>query len=204
MKRTWPMWVGAVLLVSGCAHTVHVPLNPSFQSGLSKTNALVSVRPPVTVGAGRYSDARPDTSKLAMFKQQMHTYNLYGDRPVSQVVFQGLHTLFTDAGHTWNDAADAPLRLDVQLLSVQASRNAGMIAVGAESAIQIKLDVMDARQNRVLYTQIYNGTDKRSQALVGFMGMVRASINQSILNCVNEVGKDEKLAAALTATNARP
>ncbi len=203
--RRFGLWIlGAGLLVAGCAHTVNVPLQPAFQTGIAKSSALESVRPPVPFGAGSYRDGRADTTKLAMFEQGPHKFTLYGMRPMRDVLFEGLGTLLTHAGHSWGDSLPPQVRVDATLLNMQAARNAGMIAVGASSSVQVKFDFTDARTHQLLYSGIYNGSDKRSQAMIGLMSMVNASIDQSILNCVNEVGKDEKLAAALATVGKTP
>ncbi len=199
------LWIlGVALLAFGCAHTVKVPLRPAFDTGVAESSALKSVQPPMRFRSGKFTDSRGDTTKLAMFQQQMHTYNLYGERPMSEVLFEGLGVLISRADHRWNEGAEPQVQVDVVLLSVQAARNAGMIAVGASSSVQVKLDFVDPRANRILYSGIYNGSDKRSQAMIGLMGMVRASIDQSILNCLNEAGKDEKLAEALRSLSTAP
>lgn len=204
MKRRPLILLATLLLLAGCAHTVKVPLHPSFDSTAPQANALSSVRPALSVAEGGFTDSRSDTTKLATFQQGAHTFNLYGDRPVSQALSEGLQSLFTRAGHQWSKGGDAQVRVDVQLLSFSAARNAGFVAVGASSALQVKLDVFDAKQGKQIYSQVYNGSDKRSQALVGLMSMVNSSINQSIVNCLEEVGRDERLAVALRALNAAP
>lgn len=199
------LWIlGAALLAAGCAHTVKVPLRPAFDGGVAESAVLASIRPALVVQPGRFTDSRGDTSKLAMFKQGVHTFNLYGERPMGDVLFEGLAVVFSRAGHTLGGSAEPQLRVDITLLSVQAARNAGMVAVGASSAVQIKLDFEDVRAGRPVYSGIYNGTDKRSRAMVGTMGMVNASIDQSILNCLNEVGKDDRLATTLRTLSSAP
>lgn len=204
MNRSRLFLLGVALLASGCAHTVNMPLRPAFDAGVAESGALGSLRPALRIRAGTFTDSRADTTKLAMFQQAMHTYNLYGERPMREVLFEGLGVLISRAGHQWNSGGEPQVQVDMTLLSVQAIRNAGMVAVGASSSVQIKLDFVDPRDNRTLYSGIYNGSDKRSQAMVGFMGMVRASLDQSIVNCINEAGKDEKLVLALRPLTTPP
>jgi uncharacterized lipoprotein YajG len=204
MNRRPLILVAMLMLLAGCAHTVKVPLHPMLDTAAPQANALSSVRPALVVAQGRFTDSRTDTTMLAMFQQGPHTFNLYGDRPMSQVLNEGLQALFTRAGHKWVTGGDAQVRVDAQLLSMSAARNAGFVAVGASSAVQVKLDFFDVRQGKQVYTQVYNGSDKRSQAMIGLMSMVNSSINQSIVNCLEEVGRDEQLAAALRAMNPLP
>lgn len=190
-------WAVALALLAGCAHTVRMPLQPSFESGVTESKALATVRPALRVGRGEFTDSRTDTTRLATFQQAIHTFNLYADRPMQDVLAEGLGVVLTRAGHTFPASAEPQVVVNTTLLSVQAARNAGMIAVGASSSVQVKLDFVEMPSRRLIHSGVYNGSDKRSQALVGLMGMVRASLDQSIINCMNEVGADEKLASAL-------
>ncbi len=184
------------VLFAGCTHNVNVPLKPNYGDSLTKEGTLSSVKTPVTLLKGSFTDKRADTSKLAMFKQQAHTFNLHADRPIGDVIFDGLKELFLNSGHKFTDSAPADVRVDISLLNISASRNAGMVRVTASSSIQIKLSFTDMEDN-VIYTEIYNGTDDRGHAMVGTMNMVYESIDAAIVNCINNVGKDENLANAL-------
>lgn len=188
----------------GCSHTVKVALRPNFDADLPKENQLVTVKPAVGFVQGKFSDKRSDTSKLTTFKQGVHTFNLYEERPLDEAFFEGLKALFTHAGHTWADSGEAAVRVDLQMLNFQASRSAGLVKVGANSSVQIKLDFVNAKTGNVIYAQIYNGVDKRARSMVGTMGMVKESIDASIIDCVENVGSDEALAAALKNSKSAP
>ncbi len=185
------------LLLIGCTHTVNVPLKPNYEESLAKENALSSVTPPIALVKGGFADKRADTSKLATFKQQVHTFNLYGERPLEEVIFDGLKELFSNSGHTFNVSGSGDARVDVALLNLSASRNAGMVDVTASSSIQISLRFTNLNANNVIYSEIYNGSDDRGRAMVGTMDMVYESINAAIVDCINSVGEDESLVKAL-------
>ena len=204
MPRRFLATLAAAVTLTACTHTVRLALQPQFDPGLGPASTLAAARPAVHALAGQYADKRADTTMLASFKQGVHTYNLYGERPIRDALFDGLRALFVRAGHTWGDSAGARVRVDVELLNVQASRNAGLVSVGANSSIQMKVDFVEIPTGRTVYSEIYNGTDKRSQALVGFMGMVKGSLDQSIINCIKSIGDDAKLADALRQLGTPP
>lgn len=198
MFRTVASPLAACLVIAACTHNVPVELTPKYDEATWNDSALATVRPALVFARGTFADKRADTTTLATFKQQVHTYHLRGERPVSDALFDGLRSLVVHAGHRWaGDGEAADVRLDVQLLNVQAARNAGIIHVGATSNVQIKVDVVDVRADRVLHSDVYNGTDERQQALIGMIGMVKASLDASIINCVNSVGGDASMVAAL-------
>ena len=89
------------------------------------------------------------------------------------------------------------MKVNLEFISIQAARNAGFINVGASSMIQIRLDFVEAATDQAIYSQVYSGQDERSQALIGLMDMVRASVDDSMINCFQSVGDDEGLARAL-------
>ena len=194
--RLYPL---AALVLAACTHRVPVALNLASPDSAVSGAALATVRPPLSFRRGEFADKRSDTSRLATFKQQAHTYNLYGDRPMQEVLYDGLRAVLTSAGHRWASDSAPAIRLDVQLLNVQASRNAGMINVGASSSIQVKVDFVDAATGQPIYSEVYNGSDERARAMIGLMGMVRESLNASLAKCLTAVAQDPKLAAALQA-----
>lgn len=196
IRRTLFTGLLVILLLASCSHTVNVALRPDFNN-LYTENELSKVQPSMKFGEGAFTDKRADASKLATFKQGIHTYNLYGERPEDEALFEGLDALMTSSGHEWVGKETGDVKINIQLLSFQASRNAGFVKVGATSSIQIKLDFIDAQTDEMLYSQVYNGTDERDQALVGLMGMVKESIDASIIDCIQGVGDDADLARAL-------
>jgi len=199
MTRSGLLLLPLCLVFAACTHHVDVALRPEYQTALAPAAELATVTPPLAFVQGDFTDRRPDTTRLATFKQGMHTYNLFGERPIQDALFEGLHTLFTSAEQRWDEPGADPsdVRVNLELMNVQADRNAGVINVGATSSIQVKLDFLDAQDGQLIYSEVYNGTDKRTRALIGLMGMVRQSIDASIVNCLNAVGADAKLAAAL-------
>lgn len=185
------------VLVSSCSHTVNVALRPDYENSLYPDNEIAKLETPVSFGKGLAEDKRADKTRLTTFKQGVHTYNLYEERPISEVIFEGLKTLLLKSGHQWGDSTTAEIRVDLQVLGFSAARNAGFVKVGATSGIQIKLDFVDTATNDLLYSQVYNGKDERDRALVGTMGMVEESIDASIVDCLNNVGNDTALLEAL-------
>lgn len=194
--------VALALSVCACTHTETFKLKPDFGATLAKQTALSTVQPAVKLARGKVADKRADISKLASFKQGMHTFNVFGARPIEDVVSEGLAKLFTTSGHEWVDASAAEVRVDLQILSVNTGRNAGFVSVGASSSIQIKLDFVDAKTSQSLFSEIYNGKDERQRAMVGTMSMVEESMDAAIVDCINAVGKDADLAKALAKPRA--
>lgn len=184
-------------IMTACTHTETFKLQPDYAAGLAKQNALSEVQPVVRFARGQFADKRADISKLATFKQGMHTFNVFAGRPVEDAVFEGLTKLVAACGHEWVEPASAGVRVDLQILSASTGRNAGFVSVGASSAIQIKLDFIDAKTSQSLYSEVYNGKDERERAMIGTMSMVEESMDAAIVDCVNAVGKDQDLAKAL-------
>jgi len=180
-----------------CTHRVNVPLTVDYQNNTPAINSFSTLDNNYTFVKGEYIDKRVDVSKLASFKQEIHTFDLYAERPIGDVIFEGLSTLIHKAGKRWSLDGSGNIKINLQLLSLTASRNAGMIHVGANSTIQIKLDFIDMKTQRIIYTQIYNGSDDRKQAMIGLMNMVKDSINSSIINCINSVANDKMLIESL-------
>lgn len=196
MSRKLVVLFAFVACVTACTHRVNLALRPTFDNAL-RSEGLAAITPPLTVRPGDVVDKRADTTKVAMFKQGIHTYNVYAERPPADVIVEGLQSLFSRAGHTWTDVADARITVDIQLLGIETARNAGFVKVGAISTVQIRLDFMATSSGTAIYSEVYNGTDERDRALVGLMGMVKDSVDQAIINCLDSVGKDARLAAAL-------
>jgi len=202
MRKTLLGILAVVVLLVACTHTVNVALEPDYETNLYYDNELSKVKPAITFFAGAYEDKRTDNTTLATFKQEIHTFNLYSDRPVDEALFDGLAVLVSKSGHEWNDSGEGQVKVNMQFLNCQAERHAGMIKVGASSSIQIKLDFIDAKTDDMIHTNIYNGADERAQAMVGMMSMVEASIDASLVACVQSVGDDAGLAKALNKLNA--
>lgn len=183
-------------VLAGCTHNVNVALTPDYSNGLPRDNVLAAVRPALSFSRGQFSDRRADTTRLAHFKQGAQTYNLVAERRPQDALFDGVRAVLTQAGHSWADTGKADVRVDMQLLGLEASRNAGLVQVGASSRVQVRLD-FSGSDGRLLRSEVYNGTDERRQALVGLMGMVRESIDASIINCMTNVARDAQLVVAL-------
>lgn len=186
-----------VLFFAGCTQKVFVPLTPDYTTGITSTIELASIDTPLQFIKGNFDDKRSDTSMYATFKQQAYTFQLFAERPVEEVIYNGLAVMLKKAGHSWSDGETGQIKVNLQLLSTAASRNAGMVMVGATSSIQIKLDFIDNNSNNLVYSQIYNGNDERSQALIGLMDMVKKSVDASIIDCINNVASDKLLTQAL-------
>jgi uncharacterized lipoprotein YajG len=186
-----------LIILTGCTHNVNVALRPAYSAILQPGNELSKLTPETTFFKGEFSDSRPDPSKLASFKQGVHTFDLREGRLVDDVFYEGLEVLITTSGHLWSNTGDGDVKINLQFVNCQAVRNTGLIMVGATSGIQIKLDFIDAKTGDMIYSSIYNGSDERSQALIGFMDMVKASIDTSIIRCIQSVGNDASLVAAI-------
>jgi len=186
-----------LLVIVACTHNVNVPLRPDYQQNIYPDNKLSKLEKKIKFSKGEFSDNRPDISRLASFKQQVHTYNLHEERPLDEAFFEGLYQLMTSSGHEWSDTEPGDVQINLSFLNCQAERNAGLVSVGANSSVQIKLDFIDTASDDLIYSQVYSGTDERSQAMIGLMGMVLKSIDASMIDCINSVGDDENLVRAL-------
>ena len=185
-----------LLVLAGCTHTVDMALRTDFSANLRGQNELAEVSPPIVFSPGEFSDIRPSSQFLTTFKQGVHTYNLVEERPIEDALFEGLGALVVSSGHEWSETGGS-VKVNLEFISIQAARNAGFINVGASSMIQIRLDFVEAATDQAIYSQVYSGQDERSQALIGLMDMVRASVDDSMINCFQSVGDDEGLARAL-------
>jgi uncharacterized lipoprotein YajG len=201
VKKILVISVAALVLSVGCTHNVNIALRPDFKATIQAGNELVKVKPALQFFKGDFLDKRSDPTLLASFKQGMHSFELREERPVADALFEGLLVALTASGHTWNAGKEGEVKVNVTFINLQAARNAGFVKVGATSAVQIKVDFVDAKTGTIIYSNVYSGTDKRDQALVGFMGMVRSSIDASLSHCVQSVTDDAELAKALQKMN---
>ncbi|MDP2914971.1 MAG: hypothetical protein Q8O91_05920 [Candidatus Aminicenantes bacterium] len=186
-----------LVFVAACTHRVDIAMRPNFKAQLQKGHELPNVTPAILFCKGEFSDKRTDLTKLATFKQAVHTYDLYEERPVADALFEGLDAAITASGHKWSDVPYGEVKVNVSFLSLQAARNAGFVMVGATSAIQVKIDFVDAKKGDMIYTNVFSGNDERSQAMIGLIGMVKDSIDASIIRCIQSVVDDAELAKAL-------
>lgn len=195
MKKLLPFFL--IILLAGCTHKVYLSLMPDYDSEVVASNELTDISPAIKFVKGDFEDKRAAVSMYASFKQDVHTFNLFAERPVEEAIFDGLAVMIDKSGQSWSESGEGQVKINMQLLSTTATRNAGFVSVGASSAIQIKLDFLNNSTGALLYSQIYNGTDDRSQAMVGLMDMVKKSIDASIINCINQVAGDKNLSTAL-------
>jgi len=182
--------------LAACAHTTNVPLRPNFAAELKPGQALANVSPAMTFVRGEYADRRPDPTRLAQFKQGIHTYTLREERPLADVLYEGLASVLTTSRQRWGEGA-GDIRVNLTFLNLSAARNAGMVNVGATASVQIKADFVNAGNGNLIYSNVYSGSDERSQAMVGGMGMVLSSIDAAITRSIQSIADDAALAAAL-------
>ncbi|NQU54332.1 MAG: hypothetical protein HQ522_17535 [Bacteroidetes bacterium] len=187
-----------IVLLTGCTHKVYLPLIPDYEMEVNSSDILKSIEPSMQFVKGSFEDKRSDITLFATFKQQVHTYNLFAERPVEDAIYDGIAVMFDKNGHSWSDSETGQIKINLKLLSATAARTTGMIKVGANSSIQINLEFVDNKSGNLIYSQEYNGTDERSQVMIGLMDMVKKSIDASIINCINNVANDKLLAESLT------
>jgi len=197
MRRSVIFLLLILAVLAGCTHKVNVALRPDYDATLQPGNELSKVKPAIQFFKGEFADKRSDPSKLTGFKQAMHTYNLYEERPVEEAIFEGLEVLITTSGHQWSKTEEGEVKTNLQFINCQADLNTSLLSiVSATSGVQIKLDFVDAKTGDVIYTNIYSGNDERS-LFIGYIGMMKKSIDASIINCIQSVGDDADLARAL-------
>ncbi len=189
----------SVLTLAGCTHSVNVDLQPRFDPGVSPDDVLATVQPPVTFVRGTFTDrsAGAEEERIAQFKQGIHTYNLFPERPVEEALFDAVQATLEESGQQWLAAGGGDVRVDLELLDLEASRHAGFINVGARSRVQLRAIFVDPETEREIYSNVYTGSDERQQALIGLMGMVRESLNTALGECARSMAGDEALAAAI-------
>ena len=197
MKKRIIILTAVLALLVSCTHRVDVALRPDFGTQIQSGHYLANIVPPMKFFMGEYRDKRPDPTMLATFKQQVHTYNLYEERPMADALLDGLKALVVASKQEWSGMPDGDVKIDLTFINLQAARNAGLISVGATSSMQIKADFVNAKTGELIYTNVYTGQDDRSQAMIGLMGMVKDSIDASIVRCIQSIGDDEALAKAL-------
>jgi uncharacterized lipoprotein YajG len=203
MKRIILILFMFLLSIGGCTYTVKAPLVPVFDTNNYLKNKLSTVKPAITFIQGNFTDKRTDSDILATYKRSYQTYKFYGERPIDEVLFEGLNVLMTSSGHEWADINDGEIKIDLELLRVQVSFHEPEFTLIAEASsnIHIKLDFIDPSTNDVIYTKIYQGTNASKGSIVYIDYYVTdfaiLSIDASIVDCINNVGEDESLAQAL-------
>ncbi|MGH2567086.1 MAG: hypothetical protein ACRDGA_02020, partial [Bacteroidota bacterium] len=88
MNRIWVIVIFLSFVFAACTHTVNVALRPDFQGKLSKQNQLSSFKPAVKFTKGTFADKRGETGMLTSFKEGVHTYYFYEERPVSDAIYE--------------------------------------------------------------------------------------------------------------------
>lgn len=187
-----------ILIISaGCTHNVDVALRPDYGTKIISGEGLSRVTPQITFARGEFIDARPNPNVLAEFKQGMHTYYIREERPVDEAFYEGLEILVTSSGHYWDNRGEGDIKIDLEFKTCSASRATGFVTVSAQSSVEIFLEFVDTETGEVIYSDYYKGSDQRSQAMIGLIGMVKYSIDASIVRCVQNVGNDRSLAKVL-------
>lgn len=197
MKRNLVFLFLILIILVGCSHNVNVALRPEYGTELESGEALSTVTPQITFSRGEFLDRRLDPSVLAKFKQGLHTYYIEEERPVDEAFYEGLEVLVTSSGHYWDNSGKGDVKINLEFINCYASRVAGFVTVSAESSVEIFLEFVDEERREVIYSDYYKGSDQRSQAMIGLIGMVKNSIDASIVRCVQNVGRDRSLAKAL-------
>ena len=106
------------------------------------------------IRSGRIRGQAPNPTQLATFKQQMHTYNLYEERPIADALYEGLRAAVTASNQMWADSTAGDVKVNLTFINLQAARNSGMVSVGATSSIQIKADFLNVKTGNVIYSNI--------------------------------------------------
>lgn len=178
------------MILCSCSYVEKVTIKADPENIITKT-VLRDIKPPLKFTRGKYEDKRADFSYLAKWSEGMYTWTLYEETPIEDVIFDGLRTLFIHSGLAWvnNDTSD--IIINVTLLGVVTTRNHIIFSDEIYSSIQIKLDLIYAASGKLIYSNIYNGTNEDN----GFITIsdVEKSINESLINCINSVGMDKEL-----------
>ncbi len=197
MKKQLLLVVVALVFIGACTHRVDIVLRPDFKAMLQKGNELTKVTPALQFFKGDYTDKRTDPKLLTTFQQGPDRYNLFGERPMADAIYEGLRAALTASGQTWNEGNEGEVKLNVTFVNLSAARSLRFFKVGAESTIQVMVDFVNGKTGDTIFTNIYSGTDKRHQALIGLMGMITDSIDASIVRCIQSVVDDAELVKAL-------
>jgi uncharacterized lipoprotein YajG len=186
-----------LVFVAACRPRIPIVMRPNFKAQLQKGHELPNVTPAILFCKGEFTDKRPDMTKLASLSSDMVTYDLYEERPVADVLFEGLSAAVTASGHKWSDVPDGEVKVNISFLSLKVAESEGLVVVATMSAIQVNIDFVDAKKGDMIYTNVFRGNDERSPLVMSFMRKVTDSIDASIIRCIQSVVDDAELAKAL-------
>ncbi|NQU87881.1 MAG: hypothetical protein HQ541_19200, partial [Mariniphaga sp.] len=87
-----------IILITGCTHKVYLSLMPDYDMEVVSSNELTTVKPALKFIKGDFEDNRADVTMFSYFKQQVHTFNLFVERPVEEAIYDGIAVLLNKSG----------------------------------------------------------------------------------------------------------
>ena len=181
---------GGLLALARCGHVNRTitSVKPDYQKGLQTTRALASLPRSYAFCQGDFIDKRAETS-LGVYRRELATNIVETRDDLQGVLFGGLEALVTGAGQRWTDKASAELRLDVRLLDTMAEIAADF-GSHYSTAVQIQLDVVATRTQRLVYSGTYKGSAVHGDSF-------DASFDDSFVRCIAAAGNDRYLVDAV-------
>jgi hypothetical protein len=181
---------GGLLALARCSHVNRTitSVKPDYQKGLQTTRALASLSRSYAFCQGDFIDKRAETP-LGVYRRELVTNIVETRDDLQGVLFRGFEAVMTGAGQRWTDKASAELRLDVRLLSTMAELAADF-GSHYSTAVQIQLDVVATRTQRLVYSGTYKGSAMHGDSF-------DASFDDSFVRCIAAAGNDPYLVDAL-------
>jgi hypothetical protein len=181
---------GSLLALARCSHVNRTitSVKPGYEKGLQTTRALASLPRSYAFCQGDFIDKRPETP-LGVYRRELVTNIVETRDDLQGVLFRGLEVLVTGAGQRWTDKTSADLRLDVRLLSTMAEVAADF-GSHYSTAVQIQLDVVATKTQRLIYSGTYKGSAVHGDSFDG-------SFDDSFVRCIAALGNDPYLVDAI-------
>lgn len=181
---------GGLLALARCSQVNRTitSVKPHYEKGLQTTHTLASLPRSYSFCQGDFIDKRAETP-LGVYRRELATNIVETRDDLQGVLFRGLEVLVTGAGQRWNDKASVDLRLDVRLLSTMAEI-AATVGSPYSTAVQIQLDVVATKTQRLVYSGTYKGSAVHTDSF-------DASFDDSFVRCIAAVGNDPYLVDAL-------
>ena len=157
-----------LLILTGCSHTELVRFTPNY-SELYNTrdykatdNKLKELKTKLMFCKGKYSSGKKDSDPLASTQLTLfHSYNFYPNRPLNEILFEGIKNLIEKSGHLWDTTATKnDIRVDVKYLSFGIPDHySEMIGYDAQTMISVRIEFYDNNKNILIYGNNYYGTN---------------------------------------------
>ena len=204
MKRSlFPCFIIALAFAAwGCTHTEHILLEPDY-SEMVNENTRLNMLDTLSFAPGRFSERNTGHDWFISFDKSRNTFNIYLERPIGEVLFDGVAALVCQSGHIWSTTDSSSFLIRVRLVDASAAIEDRFLWIAAPAAIEIALDFVERKSGNIVYTQLYQGNAEQTR-FWGSLSFLGDSIGEAIVNCIREVGADEELVNALRESASEP